>query len=85
MTAAPPAEDPPSAARAAPANFTPAQSRMAPAQRRPAAIPQQTSRGELRAVETVDDDIGKQFDLLRVPDSLRTGRPTIKVEVKESE
>lgn len=85
VTAAPPAEDTPSAARAVPANFTPAQSPMAPAQRRPAAIPQQTSRGELRAVETVDDDIGKQFDLLRVPDSLRTGRPTIKVEVKESE
>ena len=40
---------------------------------------------ELRAVETVDDNIGKQFDLLRVPDSLRAGRPTIKVEVKESE
>lgn len=84
-TAAPAGEESPAAARAAAANFTPAQSPMAPAQRRPAAVPQQTGRGELRAVETVDDNIGKQFDLLRVPDSLRAGRPTIKVEVKESE
>lgn len=84
-TVAPAEGESPAAARAATANFTPAQSHMAPAQRRPAAVPQQTSRGELRAIETVDDNIGKQFDLLRVPDSLRAGRPTIKVEVKESE
>ena len=85
QSAATAGEESPAAARAAAANFTPAQSPMAPAQRRPAAVPQQTGRGELRAVETVDDNIGKQFDLLRAPDSLRAGRPTIKVEVKESE
>lgn len=82
---APKSEDSPAPARAVPANFTPAQSPMAPAQRRPVTVPQQAGRGELRSVETVDDSIGRQFDLLRVPDSLRTGRPTIKVEVKESD
>jgi len=41
--------------------------------------------GNVRSIETIDEDVGRKFQFMRVPDSLRSGDATIKVEVKESD
>ena len=48
-------------------------------------VPPQRYRGELRSMEKVDDNIGRQFDILNVPEEMRSGSPTIRVEVKDSD
>ena len=45
----------------------------------------QRYRGEVRSMERVDENIGRQFDILNVPESMRSGSPTIRVEVKDSD
>lgn len=41
--------------------------------------------GNVRSIETIDEDVGRKFQFMRVPDSLRSGDATIKVEVRESD
>ena len=48
-------------------------------------VPPQRYRGELRSMERVDENIGRQFDILNVPETMRSGSPTIRVEVKDSD
>ena len=68
----------------------------APESRQPAVFPAQrqsqsyipavhSPSGNVRSIETIDEDVGRKFQFIRVPDSLRSGDATIKVEVKESD